>query len=251
MASSQLRNEPGETVKMSTLVLVRHGQASAHATDYDRLSSLGREQGRFLGNYWAEAGERFDRVVVGPLLRQRQTLDAVAEVYRERGLEWPRAEPMPELDEHHGPQVVEHHSADLFREIGSDGTDLEAGGEAGSLRSYLKIYQLGTRRWVLGALDTPAGLEPWTDFRARVKAGIDRLTNGSAGGRRVAAFTSGGATAAAVGAALGLDDTRVLELSWRVKNGSLTELLFSGDRLALETFNTTPHLREERLVTYI
>ncbi|MCP4247678.1 MAG: histidine phosphatase family protein, partial [bacterium] len=65
------------------------------------------------------------------------------------------------------------------------------------------------------------------------------------------AFTSGGATAAAVGLALGLDDEKVLELSWRVRNGSLTELLFSGDRLTLDTFNATPHLREKRLVTYV
>ncbi len=236
---------------MSTLVLVRHGQASVHAADYDQLSPLGHEQGRVLGDHWADAGRRFDRVVVGPLRRQRQTLDAVAAIYRARGLEWPEAEPMPELDEHHGPGVVQHHSADLFREIGVDEADQDTGGQPGSLRRYLKIYQLGTRRWVLDALATPPGLEPWADFRARVEAGVGRLTNGDRGGQRIAAFTSGGATAAAVGTALGLDDEKVLELSWRVRNGSLTELLFSPDRLTLETFNIVGHFRDERLVTYI
>ena len=236
---------------MSTLVLVRHGQASVHAADYDDLSPLGHEQGRILGDYWADAGECFDRVVVGPLRRQRQTLDAVAAVYRERGLEWPDPEPMPELDEHHGPAVIQHHAAALFREIGVSEADQEAGGQPGSLRRYLKIYQLGTRRWVLDALATPAGLESWADFRARVEAGVGRLTDGDARGQRIAAFTSGGATAAAVGAALGLGDEKVLELSWRVRNGSLTELLFSSDRLALETFNTVGPFRKERLVTYI
>ncbi len=236
---------------MSTLVLVRHGQASALAADYDRLSTLGREQGRVLGEHWADAGARFDRVVVGPLRRQRQTEGAVESVYRQRGLEWPDAEPMAELDEHHGPAVIQHHSAALFREIGVSEADQDAGGEAGSLRRYFKIYQLGTRRWVQDALETPPGLEPWADFRARVASGVGRLANGDARGQRVAAFTSGGATAAAVGAALGLDDEKVFELSMRVRNGSLTELLFSSGRLALETFNTTPHFREERLLTYI
>ncbi len=236
---------------MSALVLVRHGQASVQAADYDQLSALGREQGRVLGEHWADAGERFQRVLVGPLRRQRQTLDAVETVYRERGLEWPEAEPMAELDEHHGPAVIEHHSAVLFEEIGLSETEQKAGGEAGSLKRYLKIYRLGTRRWIRGALETPPGHEPWADFRARVEAGVGRIANGDARGQRIAAFTSGGATAAAVGAALGLDDRRVLELSWRVRNGSLSELLFSGGALALETFNTTPHLRDARLVTYI
>ena len=236
---------------MSVLVLVRHGQASALAADYDRLSELGREQGRVLGTYWADAGARFDRALVGPLKRQRETLRAVEAVYRDRGLPWPEAEEMAELDEHHGPQVVTHHSADLFREIGVSEAEQDEGGEDGSLRRTLKIYQLGTRRWIGGTLATPAGLEPWADFRARVAAGVGRLANGGDRGQRVAAFTSGGATAAAVGVALELDDEKVLELSWRVRNGSLTELLFSDGRLALHTFNATPHLGEERLLTYI
>ncbi len=236
---------------MSVLVLVRHGQASVHAADYDRLSALGEEQGRVLGEHWADKGERFDRVVVGPLRRQRQTSEAVAAVFRRRGLDWPAPESMAELDEHQGPAVIEHNSAALFREIGVSPAEQDAGGEAGSLRRYLKIYRLGTRRWIRGALETPPGHEPWADFRARVEAGIGRLTGGDARGQRIAAFTSGGVVAAAVGLALGLDDRKVLELSWRVRNAALTELLFGGGRLALDTFNTMPHLREERLVTYI
>ncbi len=235
---------------MSVLLLVRHGQASALAADYDQLSPVGYEQARALGEHWAGAGERFDRVFVGPLRRQRQTLAAVADVYRQRGLEWPRHIAMPELDEHHGPRVIEHYSADLFREIGRSETERDTRGQAGSLRRYLEIYEIGTRRWIGGILKTPPGLESWADFRARVESGVGRISSGGRG-RRVAAFTSGGATAAAVGLALGLDDEKVLELSWRIRNGSLTELLFSGGRLALNTFNTTPHLRQERLLTNI
>jgi broad specificity phosphatase PhoE len=39
---------------MSTLILVRHGQASAFEDNYDRLSSLGERQARLLGESWRE-----------------------------------------------------------------------------------------------------------------------------------------------------------------------------------------------------
>ena len=38
-----------------------------------------------------------------------------------------------------------------------------------------------------------------------------------------------------------------IELNWRIRNCSLTEFLFSGDRVSLDAFNATPHLGE---VTY-
>ena len=85
---------------MSLLFLVRHAQASFHGDDYDQLSERGMEQSRRLGIHWAELSLSFDHVYVGPRRRHRQTLDAVAAVYRERGLNWPEPVELPELDEH-------------------------------------------------------------------------------------------------------------------------------------------------------
>lgn len=36
---------------MSVIYLVRHGQASFGSDDYDRLSTIGREQAQALGEY--------------------------------------------------------------------------------------------------------------------------------------------------------------------------------------------------------
>ena len=44
---------------MAELVLVRHGQASFGAADYDKLSDLGWRQSRWLGEYFAERGITF------------------------------------------------------------------------------------------------------------------------------------------------------------------------------------------------
>jgi len=72
---------------MGQLILVRHGQASFGAEDYDQLSDLGKRQGQRLGEYWQEASQsperadalNFDAVLMGSLKRHRQTWEAIAE----------------------------------------------------------------------------------------------------------------------------------------------------------------------------
>ena len=58
--------------------------------------------------------------------------------------------------------------------------------------------------------------------------------------------------ASAVAETLGVtDEQRVLDLSWALYNGSVTELDFSGDRWGLRSFNTTAHLGDKRLITSV
>ncbi len=58
---------------MSTLLLVRHGQASLFTDNYDRLSELGLSQAEALGKFWLDRDIRPDSVYSGTLTRQRQT----------------------------------------------------------------------------------------------------------------------------------------------------------------------------------
>ena len=59
---------------MSVLTLVRHGQASFFADDYDRLSAAGEQQSRLLGQFWLEreivAGRPLVVAVDGPERQQ-------------------------------------------------------------------------------------------------------------------------------------------------------------------------------------
>ncbi|MEM9598365.1 MAG: phosphoglycerate mutase family protein [Acidobacteriota bacterium] len=221
---------------MSVLLLVRHGQASLGADDYDRLSDLGHEQGRALGRHWADLGLDIDRVFVGPRRRHRETYAAAAEALGNGRRALPEATPLPELDEHQGPQVLEHH-------LGRP--------DKGEAAAYLRRYQQGTRRWIEGSLQTPPGLEPWSQFRQRLDRGLRRIREDVRGrGKTVVAFTSGGPVAAAAGAVLGLDDPQTLELSWRVRNGAVTQLHFSDRGLGLATFNEVPFV-DPRLITFI
>ena len=64
---------------MGTLYLVRHGQASFGADDYDQLSALGRRQSVRLGEYLRGKGLTFNAVLTGTLRRHAQTWDGIAE----------------------------------------------------------------------------------------------------------------------------------------------------------------------------
>lgn len=241
---------------MSTLVLVRHGKASAFAPhDYDRLSPPGVQQARALGRYWGARELRFDRVFVGPRLRHAQTHEATAGIVAAHGVSWPAPTRLDELDEHHGLQLV----FALLPKLAEEEPTVAAvaakmlRGEPPQHDEILLAYRAVTRRWITGELEAE-GVERWADFRARAARALEAMTTATAdvgrGGAAVA-FTSGGAIAAMVGEVLGLSDRRVLDLSWALHNGSITTLVFSSQGIGLESFNATPHLDDPRLVTSV
>ena len=64
---------------METLYLVRHGQASFGADDYDQLSALGQRQSVRLGEYFKSKGVTFSAAMTGTLKRQTQTFAGICE----------------------------------------------------------------------------------------------------------------------------------------------------------------------------
>lgn len=234
---------------MSVLRVIRHAQASYFDDDYDVLSPLGREQARAMGRHWVEQGFEPDRVVVGPRRRHRQTMEEVAAVYRESEARWPEPEGVDDLDEHSGQAVVDRFLPRWIEERPELGRLADKRPE--TLRDYFEVFREITLAWVRAELETPEDLESWASFRRRVTRSLERIVGESWGGKSVAVFTSGGPVATAAGMALELPDSKVLELSWRVRNTAHAELLFSGDGMTLDTFNANPHLIEPRLVTYI
>ena len=63
---------------MPTVTLLRHGQASFGAADYDNLSELGHRQARVAADTLAARGLRNPVVASGTLRRQRDTAAPVA-----------------------------------------------------------------------------------------------------------------------------------------------------------------------------
>ena len=234
---------------MSTLYLIRHGQASFGAEDYDVLSALGAEQARALGRHLATRPVRVDALYSGPRRRQLDTARHIAEAVAELGQPLPEIAVVEELDEYPAIELfrawlpkLAAEDAELARSLAAmaSGAGLQGGVQA----AFEKI----THRWARGELDT-GHLETFLGFCERVERGIGNLMALEGRGRHVAAVTSGGPISVAVRMCLGLAEERTIRLSWVIANASLTELRWRGEELSLFGFNALHHL-EARLVTY-
>ncbi len=73
---------------MGSIYLIRHGQASFGADDYDVLSPTGIRQAEILGDHLLNLGVRFDRVLSGGLRRQQHTPAPPSNAWSPPG--WPR-----------------------------------------------------------------------------------------------------------------------------------------------------------------
>lgn len=240
---------------MSTLYLVRHGQASFGQADYDRLSELGRAQCRVLGEHWVRWGLRLDAVYSGTLERQKASALLVGEAYINSGLGFPTLVETPEWNEYDTakiltgsiPDIIAEHPEilELARKLAPDGNlDL-----AGNKKSFQRMFARVMDLWVSGALDIE-GLESWRDFVVRVNLGLSRVMEEQGAGRTAAVFTSGGPISAAVQRALSTPDKITLDLGWSIINSSVSEFKWSGDRFSLVSFNTAPHLSDPGLISH-
>ncbi len=237
---------------MSTLSLIRHGQASFLAEDYDQLSETGRLQSQRLGEYWANTGTRLTEIYYGPARRHRQTGEVAARAYQAAGFGWPEPVTLEEFDEYQAfellraavPALVETHP-----EIARLESEYRGAAQDQRLRAFERLFQAVTVLWVREEIQAP-GVEPWRDFCARVQRGLARIMSTGGRDRRVAVFTSGGPIAAAAQSALDLNPVRTLELSWASLNASFSEFAFSGERFSLASFNRRPHLEDARLLTF-
>lgn len=237
---------------MSQLILVRHGQAAFLSEDYDRLSSLGEEQARLLGSYWAQRQVRFDALFTGPRKRQIDTGRIVCEQYRQAGLDLPELIELEAFDEYHAdgimqdllPQMIERD--ERFQQLQQ--AFITAASEADKRRNFQHLFAAITSKWVRGEVLSPQ-VESFQEFHARVRRGLDQITRESGSGSRIAVFSSGGAISVSVQLATQTKEEMVLEFNWRIRNCALNEIVFSKDRFTLDSFNAIPHLDDPKLHT--
>jgi broad specificity phosphatase PhoE len=211
---------------MGTLYLVRHGQASFGADDYDNLSELGHRQSVRLGEYFAERGIHFDGLIAGTLRRHKQTLEGILQGMDRAGehLAWEG------LNEYDSDAVI----ATVHPEKLQKPTSPEM------VRHHFRLLRDGLAQWMAGTA-APAGMPPYADFVAGVAGALDHV-RANHYGQDVLVVTSGGPIATAVGHVLGTRPETTIDLNMRIRNTAFTEFVFTPKRHMLVTFNAIPHL---------
>jgi broad specificity phosphatase PhoE len=217
---------------MGTLYLVRHGQASFGAANYDQLSALGHRQCVRLGEYLHGKGRRFDAVVRGSLMRHEQSLQGIAQGLG--GL--PAASVHAELNEYDSHAVVHAiHPQPL-----APATTREA------YKAHFRLLREGLAAWMDGR-SAPAGMPAYADFAGGIRRVLDQLRDTG----DVLVVSSGGPIATAVGLVLGAPPHATIELNMRIRNTALTELISTSRHYALHAFNHLPHLDADGFAEWV
>ena len=242
---------------MSNIYFFRHAQASYLSDNYDKLSPHGEQQSAALGDYLAAHNIHFDKIFVGPLLRQRETQEIVGKAFLDKHNIQHQPILMPEMEEHFGPQTLRHlypklverepYIKTLYAEIVAN-----EGVHHIKKRNSLMIFEHFIDKWVNGEIhESEDILEPWQAFRQRVKRGLDIILSQTEKGDTVGIFTSGGVISAVVAEALGInDEVKIAGLNYAVKNTSFSQFAYSKGQFNLIAFNEVPHLPKD-MVTFI
>lgn len=198
-------------------MLLRHGQASFGAADYDALSDRGRKQAAVAGAELAQRGLRDPVVVSGTLSRQRDTAAiAASEMLLDAG---PSTDSRWNEYDHVG-MVTEH----------ADGTAVD------SPEGFQAVLDVALESWIRTA--EPDG---WTAFADGAVAALKDLVRSLESGRDAVVSSSGGVIAAICGHLLSTPPEGIVALNRVTVNAAFTILAVGSSGISLIAFNDHAH----------
>ncbi|MEM9756017.1 MAG: histidine phosphatase family protein [Pseudomonadota bacterium] len=201
---------------MGEIVFVRHGQANSAATteaDYDRLTPLGHQQARWLGDWMGVHEPSFDHVLSGTLRRQRETVAGL-------GLSADEDPRLNELD-----YYTLAASIQAVKGVPLPGPD-------GFADHMPRVFAA----WHAQEIE---GTETYERFEGRVREMLDEA---AVPGRRLLCVTSAGVIGMTLRLLLDLDLLKMAQVMLPIMNSSIHRIRVAPDRTFLVAYNVTPHL---------
>jgi broad specificity phosphatase PhoE len=224
---------------MAELFLVRHGQASIESDNYDQLSSLGHQQSRWLGEYFAERGLVFDRIITGQMVRHRETAEGVLAGFGKPSF---ALETTADWDEFDFDRLISQFLTEYPTFRLAD--DVPRSARYGLLKQALE-------HWAAGKLQGELP-ESWAEFEGRLTRQLDALQSQSSR-EKVLVISSGGAIAMALRLILMSPPSMMVKLNLQTRNASLSHCYFNSSGFSLSSFNAVPHLdtsERRELISY-
>lgn len=203
---------------MSKIFLIRHGQASFGADNYDLLSDIGRQQAAALGEYFLNQKFKFDVIIHGQMSRQAETARIMAQSKQFDG-ELILDKNANEFDsdsllDYYLPilaetSVVFHQKIHSEQKWFVNGRDFEM-----IFRALIKLWQQ----------DDSCPFESWTAFRKRSLKLLNCVRSEHGANKKIALVTSGGLISATMQSILGFDNKTFIDMNLTINNASVTEI---------------------------
>ncbi len=214
---------------MSSLLLLRHGQASFGEANYDQLSALGIAQAQATGTFLRERGRRFSTILSGPKQRHIDTTCGIVQAYPSHTT-WQTEPALEELAE--GNEILAAAQAHFGVVLHTPKVTRET-----QLRYYNDMMQAwGEGRATMGSKPTAQA------FRQNVGRWLLQVVSQPGSGHNILAVTSAGVIGAVMCEVLGNNTSRMMDYVRVLRNASLTEIVFSGNRIGMMSFNSVDHL---------
>ncbi|MEH6569648.1 MAG: histidine phosphatase family protein [Halioglobus sp.] len=234
---------------MASIYVIRHGQASFGAENYDKLSDLGCRQATVLGHYLRDCNIHFDAAYSGDLQRQRKTAELAL-------ASQPGAVPHT-IDARFNEVRNDEQLEFLVPEVIKTNEPIQALMKKGlsASKDYQKVIEGVFNYWVSKQCNEPR-IQSWEEYSSAVHAALAQVIQAQGSGKTVGIFTSGGTIATIVAHVLGLDGSHAYTFYEPVINCSVTRLFYSPHKVSLSYFNDHSFLdvlgqqNDESLLSY-
>ncbi len=213
---------------MGAIHLIRHGQASWGAEDYDELSERGVRQAALLGMAWEASDWGPTAAISGSMRRHTQTAIAAIDASG-RGEGYDVDAGWNEYD--HG------WLTDRLAEARPTLTPQE----------FQPLLDASLASWMDGTLTEAS--TPYSEWHSGVLGALERTLAAAGPGQDVVVFTSGGPIATVVSHLLTGDDSLFIRLNAVIVNASVTTVINGSTGPRMLSFNEHTHLPRD-LVTF-
>jgi len=204
---------------MSKITLIRHGQASFGAKNYDLLSDIGRQQASALGEYFLEHNIEFDKIIHGEMSRQTETAQIMAKACGfsdELILN-------PGVNEFNSDHLLSYYLPKLAEASNQYHQIINA---KQAWFNQQENFELIFRELInIWQQDANCPFESWNSFKQRILVMLNQIKSDHDSDQRIALVTSGGLISVTMQSILGFDNQTFMDMNLTINNASVTEII--------------------------
>ena len=211
------------------------------------MSKKGVKQSIALGKKLLKNNISFDKTIIGPLKRHKQTFDGINKGYG-GGLSNPLI--MEEFAENQLMEIAQHFIPKMLNTDKNIKEIFNAVPFWKRKRKFLEHFNIIAKKWIHNELDlSEKNFESYDEFRERVRKAKSKVSSLINENRNTMVVSSGGAITGVYAECHPLTIDEIMKLNFKIKNVSITLFKKENDTFTLDTFNRS--LIPRYLETYI